>query len=401
MAFTKKQREFFENANHRWNIKSGATRSGKTYMDYFVIPKRIRSVAGKEGLVVILGNTKGTLQRNVIEPLQSIWGTSLVSDIRSDNTAYLFGEKCYCLGADKVNQVDRIRGASIKYCYGDEVVTWHRDVFDMLKSRLDKPYSKFDGTCNPDNPRHWFKEFIDSDADIYCQEYCIDDNEYLSKDFIENLKREYYGTVLYDRYILGKWVLAEGLVFQNFNEKRTCVPSWESEEYAEYYISLDYGITNPFCAILWRVERKCAIAVDLYYFDSKKEGYRKTDEEHYECVERLARGHNIEMIVLDPSCTSFKETIERHDKFDYKNADNDVQAGIGNTAILLNTEYLKIVEPKCKPIIEEIGMYRWNDNSDKDEVIKENDHCMDAMRYFINTILKHEYDWLDWSGGRR
>ena len=152
MVFSQKQTEFLNNATHRWNIKLGATRSGKTFLDYFVIPKRIRAVKGKDGLVVLLGNTKGTLQRNIIEPLQKIWGSKYVSDIKSDNTAYMFGEKVHCLGADKINQVDRLRGSSIKYCYGDEVVTWHKEVFDMLKSRLDKDYSKFDGTCNPENP---------------------------------------------------------------------------------------------------------------------------------------------------------------------------------------------------------------------------------------------------------
>ena len=109
MPFSIKQQEYFMNATHRWNVKTGATRSGKTYMDYFVIPKRIRAVAGKEGLIVILGHTKGTLQRNIIEPLQSIWGTELVSDIRSDNTATLFGEKVYCLGAEKISRVDVLR----------------------------------------------------------------------------------------------------------------------------------------------------------------------------------------------------------------------------------------------------------------------------------------------------
>lgn len=111
MTFTQKQQEYLNNANHRWNIKSGATRSGKTYLDVLaVIPIRIRAVAGKEGLTVILGNTKGTLQRNVIEPLQAIYGATLVGDIGVDNTARIFGEKVYCLGADKVTQVDRLRG---------------------------------------------------------------------------------------------------------------------------------------------------------------------------------------------------------------------------------------------------------------------------------------------------
>lgn len=214
MGFTAKQTEYLYNATHRWNIKSGATRSGKTYLDYFVIPKRIRSVKGKDGLTVLLGNTKGTLQRNIIEPLQSIWGDKFVSDIRSDNTAMMFGEKVHCLGADKISQVNRLRGTSIKYCYGDEVVTWHQDVFNMLKSRLDKSYSLFDGTCNPESPHHWFKKFLDSDADIYCQNYTLDDNTYLAKEVIENIKREYYGTVFYDRYVLGKWATAEGLIYK-------------------------------------------------------------------------------------------------------------------------------------------------------------------------------------------
>ena len=104
MAFSAKQQEFFQNASHRWNIKVGATRSGKTYMDYYVIPKRIRLRIGKEGLVAILGVSKGTIQRNIIEPLQRIWGTSLVGDINSQNICLMFGESVYCLGAEKVSQ---------------------------------------------------------------------------------------------------------------------------------------------------------------------------------------------------------------------------------------------------------------------------------------------------------
>lgn len=218
MPFSPKQQEYFENATHRWNIKTGATRSGKTFMDYYVIPKRIRAVKGLDGLIIILGHTKGTLQRNIIEPLQNIWGTQLVSDIKSDNTAMMFGEKVYCLGADKVSRVDTLRGSSIKYCYGDEVVTWHPDVFNMLKSRLDKPYSRFDGTCNPDNPNHWFYKFCyDSDgADKYVQEYKIYDNPFLSPDVIKSLENEYRGTVYFDRFILGHWTIAQGLIYKLF-----------------------------------------------------------------------------------------------------------------------------------------------------------------------------------------
>lgn len=213
---SEKQLEYWHNAHHRWNIKTGATRSGKTYMDYFLIPRRLIAGDGKEGLNVILGNTRETIRRNIILPMQEMYGAKRVGNIRSDNSCMMFGQRVFCLGADNANHVDRIRGASIKYCYGDEVVTWSEDVFDMLKSRLDKPYSLFDGTCNPDSPQHWFYEFLQSDADIYQQAYTIDDNPYLDPEFVENLKKEYAGTVLYDRYINGLWVAAEGALFTTY-----------------------------------------------------------------------------------------------------------------------------------------------------------------------------------------
>lgn len=215
--WTPKQAEFIREANHRWNFKGGATRSGKTYMDFrYVIPSRIWERIGKDGLTVILGVTKATIERNVLEPMRALYGDELVCYISSDNTVKLFGEKCYALGAEKLSQVSKLRGSSIKYCYGDEVADWSPDVFGLLKSRLDKDYSCFDGTYNPQGPTHWLKEFLDSDADIFSQVYTIDDNPFLPGAFVENLKREYQGTVLYDRYILGMWAAAEGALFTTY-----------------------------------------------------------------------------------------------------------------------------------------------------------------------------------------
>ena len=217
MQLSPKQKEFWNNCNCRWNVKTGATRSGKTYLDYYIIPKRIRACKGN-GLIVLLGNTQGTIERNVLEPMRSIWG-SLVGTISSNNKAKLFGRDVYVLGADKKNQVARIQGAGIEYCYGDEITTWSQDVFQMLKSRLDKPNSCFDGTCNPDSPNHWFKEFLDSKANIYHQHYTIDDNPFLTDEFVTALKQEYYGTVYYNRFILGQWVRAEGAIYKLFAGK--------------------------------------------------------------------------------------------------------------------------------------------------------------------------------------
>lgn len=219
MQLSDKQKAFWNEPEHRWNIKHGATRSGKTYLDYFIIPRSIRARAGKPGLVVLLGNTKGTLQRNVIDPLIDIYGEDLVTPIGSDNTARLFGEKCYCLGADTKAHVNKLRGASIKYCYGDEMTTWEQEVFEMLKSRLDKPYSRFDGTCNPTDPDNYVKKFMESDADVFSQGYTIDDNPFLDARVKDSMKREHKG-IFYDRYILGRWVRAEGLIYPWFGDEK-------------------------------------------------------------------------------------------------------------------------------------------------------------------------------------
>lgn len=222
MILSPKQMEFVANATHRYNFKTGATRSGKSYMDnLYTIPMRIRERVGKPGLNTLLGVSKGTIERNILEPMREIYGPQLVGDIGSDNIVDLFGDSAYCLGAEKINQVAKLRGASIKYAYGDEIAEWNPDVFDLLKSRLDKPYSCMDGACNPESQQHWFKKFLDSadnGIDIYCQKYTIFDNPFLSKEFVENLCNEYRGTVLYDRYIRGLWVAAEGAVYKLFND---------------------------------------------------------------------------------------------------------------------------------------------------------------------------------------
>ena len=218
MQLSKKQNEYIINATHRWNIKSGAVRSGKSYVDTaYVVPFRIRERAGKPGLNVVLGVSKESIERNVLQPMREIYTEKLIGQINNRNIARICGEDTYCLGAEKISQVAKIQGASIKYCYGDEIAKWNKEVFQMLKSRLDKPYSCFDGACNPEHPTHWLKEFIDNqELDIYLQRYAIFDNPYLPEEFVEQLCKEYEGTIYYDRLILGRWKRAEGSIYKKF-----------------------------------------------------------------------------------------------------------------------------------------------------------------------------------------
>lgn len=240
ISLTSKQKIFWREANSRWNIKIGATGSGKTYLDYFRIPKRIRTTKG-QGLIVILGNTKGTIERNILDPMRSIYGPKMVGSISSNNTVRLFGKKVYTLGADKKNSVEVIQGSTIEYCYGDEIPTWSEEVFQMVKSRLRTDNSAFDGTGNPDNPSHWFKTFLDSGADIYYQHYTIDDNPHLPPGFVEQLKKEYEGTIYYNRYILGQWVRAEGTIYRKFADDPNAYLKPLAEDIQLLNIGVDFG----------------------------------------------------------------------------------------------------------------------------------------------------------------
>ena len=365
MGFSEKQKEYLYNATCRWNVKSGATRSGKTYLDFFVIPKRIQRVRDKEGLVVLLGNTKGTLQRNIIDPLQKIWGAEYVSEIKSDNTAELFGSKVYCLGADKINQVDKLRGSSIKYCYGDEVVTWHSDVFEMLKSRLDKPYSKFDGTCNPEYPKHWFKQFMErNDISIYLQNYTIDDNPFLEDEVKDALKREYYGSIYYDRYILGKWVNAEGLIYKQFaaDPERYVVKKEELPNLHTFTIGEDFGKNKSGHAVVLS-----AIGSDgrLYFLKS---------------VYKEAGGTLVEDIV-DWSVRTFEEFYESYPYF------FDVYPDSAESS-LINSIRAKSrfrVYPSIKPeIIDRIRLLNRLFSADRVRFV--HGECVELMKAFSEAL---------------
>lgn len=389
MPFSQKQMEYFENAACRWNFKTGATRSGKTYMDYFVIPKRIRARLGKPGLTVILGVTKSTIERNILEPMRNIWGETLVGTVNSQNICYLFGEKVYCLGAEKVSQVSKIRGASIKYVYGDEVADWNEEVFDLLKSRLDKEYSCFDGALNPQGPNHWLKAFIDSkDFDVYNQHYTIFDNPFLPKSFVDNLCKEYAGSVYYRRYILGEWALAEGLVYPMFSrEKHVVSGPVEYKRGHLYFVSIDYGTVNPFGVGIFDFDGRKSTMIKEVHYSGRESGARKDNEEYYKMMDEAIGNLPVESITVDPSAAGFIETIKKYAKYIVKGADNDVLNGIQEVTKYLNYGLLQIHD-SCVETIKEFEAYAWDEKAEDDTVIKENDHHMDLIRYYIWSVAR-------------
>lgn len=257
MILSPKQKEYIQNAHHRYNIKVGARRCGKTYLDnLYIIPKRIMERKGLDGLYCIFGVSKGTIERNVLQPLRQIYGKDLVGTINSNNIARIFDEEVYCLGCEKISQISKIQGTSIKYAYGDEIAKWNEEVFVMIQASLDKEYSMMDGALNPENQAHWFKKnFLDKvdekGLDVYVQHYTIFDNPFLPKEFVENLCKEYEGTVYYDRLILGLWKNAEGIIYRQFADNPSAYIKDKAVDengnkinFMLITIGIDYGATE-------------------------------------------------------------------------------------------------------------------------------------------------------------
>lgn len=405
IEITPKQAEYIVNAHHRWNFAVGAVRSGKSHMAVqYIIPQGLRERHGKKGINLILGASKENIERNVLEPMRQIWGASMVSEINSRNWASIFGEKVYCIGAEKMNQVSKIRGSEIKFCYVDEIVDINKEVFEMLKSRLSLPYSICHAAANPSYPTHFVKEFIDSaenGVDIYSQEYTIYDNPFLPTEYVRSLEAEYAGTVYFLRYILGKWARAEGLIFPMFLEALAEVPNGEAEDLA---LSVDYGTQNPFAAISWKKKGGIWYAEREYYHSGRKTGKQKTDDEYATDLEdfmaeeiedyrtRLEasrREPNVPMpskiqLIVDPSAASFIALMKKKDWCKVVKANNDVEDGIRETASAMKRGLIKI-STDMSEWRREVEGYVWDERVEEDKPVKENDHLMDATRYFVKT----------------
>lgn len=386
MKFSPKQNEFIRNATHRYNFKIGAVRSGKSYVDIaYTVPYRLRAVRSLDGLNFIIGVSKETIERNVLQPMREIYTDAIVGTINSRNIAHVCGVPVYCIGAEKVSQLAKIQGASIKYCYGDEIAKWNQDIFTMLQSRLDKPYSKFDGACNPEFPTHWLKQFIDrEDVDKYVQKYTIFDNPFLSQDFVKNLCIEYQGTVFYKRYILGEWALAEGLIYPMHQKAIQQAPANVSTD--KYYVSVDYGTRNAFAALVWELKGGVWYATRGYYYSGRDTGISKTDGEYMQDMDELTDGLPAPLrVIVDPSAASFIALLRKHDsRYKVFPADNAVMDGIRETALAMQRDKIKI-DPSLKEWRKEAEGYVWEETDGEDKPIKINDHYMDATRYFVKT----------------
>lgn len=375
-------------------ICDGAVRSGKTLsMSLGFVFWAGSSFSG--GAFALCGKTVTSLRRNVVTPMLPMLKelgcvcTEKVSRNYIDISFSGRTNRFYLFGGKDEGSAALIQGMTLSGVFFDEVALMPRSFVEQALARCSVAGSKMWFNCNPDNPSHWFyNEWIkkaDEKRALYLH-FTMDDNPSLSK----NLKRRYerlYSGSFYERFVLGKWTASQGVIYPMFDREKHVLSEIPTCE--RFVISCDYGTVNPSSFGLWGLCNGVWYRLKEYYYSSKKEGASRTDEEHYAALEELAENRKIERVIVDPSAASFIECIRRHARFRVVKADNDVVTGIRHVCTALRQNKLMFHE-SCTDILREFGLYSWNEKTGTDAPIKENDHAMDDMRYFVmDTIVPH------------
>lgn len=373
-------------------ICDGAVRSGKTFsMSLGYVFWAMIEFDGQQ--FGIAGKTIGSLRRNVIRPLTGAL-TSIgfsVIDRRSDNMIevafdgvtnyfYLFG------GKDESSQ-DLVQGITLAGFFFDEAALMPESFVNQATARVSVTGGRLWFNCNPAGPYHWFKQqWIDQadDKKAVRVHFLMQDNPSLTADVLDRYEHMYSG-VFYERYILGRWVLSDGVVYSNF-DKATMVQRPPSAP-TRYIVSCDYGTMNPTVFLLWG---KCGDTWYLckqYYYDGRHSTKQRTDEQYAADLGTFVAGVTRDIIV-DPSAASFITKLRQMHYRVFK-ADNDVLNGIRETQTAMNVGKIKFA-PGLTDVFAEFASYVWDDKASQhgeDKVVKEHDHAMDAMRYFVMHVI--------------
>jgi PBSX family phage terminase large subunit len=372
-------------------IADGAIRSGKTIaMICSFIRWSLKHFNGEN--FILAGKTIGALKKNVIGPLQQIltaWNLKYEYN-RSENFIIIGDNTYYMYDASNEASQDKLQGLTAAGALGDEVALFPQNFVDQMIGRCSLDGAKIFLNCNPGSPYHFIKtEFIDKfkEKNILYMHFDMDDNLSLSEKVKARFRRMFSG-VFYKRYILGLWVQAEGIIYDMFDEIKHKVQTIQ-RAYKEFYVSCDYGTQNATVFLLWGNYLGKWYLVDEYYYSGRDKGKQKSDPQYYDDLVDFVGDRKIKAIVIDPSAASFIALIRQKGKFHVRKAKNDVLEGIRNVASALNDSLLQFNDC-CVSTFKEFFSYVWDEKAlqrGEDKPLKVMDHAMDAIRYFVNTIL--------------
>ena len=398
-------------------ICDGAVRSGKTVSEAFsFVMWGMEKFNGKN--FGLCGKTVGALRRNVVKPLKQMLKSRkyIIHDVLTENVLiirkrykqsdgtikdtinyfYIFG------GKDEASQ-DLIQGITLAGCFFDEVALMPQSFVNQATARCSEKGAKFWFSCNPDNPFHWFKkEWIDKaeEKKVLYLHFVMKDNPSLTRDVIERYEKLYTG-IFYKRFILGLWVMADGVIYPMFDMEKHVKDI--QRNWTRVFISGDYGVQNAttFGLYGYYAPENRYHLIKSYYHSGRLEG-QKTTKEYVDDLINFINTSNMKPkhIIMDPSAAALIVEIRKDSYFKRRGikvipAKNDVMLGIQFLSHLLNIGKFTI-GTECKEDMEEFTSYIWDeDKLDKgvEQVVKLNDHCMDRNRYAVltDTILYKTY----------
>lgn len=387
---------------------SGAVSSGKTIASLLAFLIRL-TVAPDIGLIVIVGRTLQTIERNILDPLQSkqLFGplAQHVHHTPGSTTAVILGRTVHLVGASDARAEGRIRGATIALAYVDEATLLPQTFWLMLLSRLRVGnQSRLLATTNPDGPYHWlYRDFIlrAGDVGLTNWHFTLDDNPSMDPAVVARLKKQYIG-LWYRRFILGEWCLASGAVYDMFDSERHVVDvmpvmkRWTA-------VGIDYGTVNAFSAVLvGHGDDDRLYVASEYRHDSRTAGRQLTDAEYSRDVRSWlanvrqpgqgGRGVQPQWVFVDPSAASFMNQLWTDQVPGIAPAVNDVLDGIRSVGVALGSGLLR-VHRSCAGLLGELPTYAWDERAaerGEDKPVKANDHSADALRYALHSTA-HEW----------
>jgi PBSX family phage terminase large subunit len=390
-----------ESERARMSIWAGAVRSGKTIASLLAFLIALAK-APDHGLVIIVGRTLQTIERNVIEPLQdaSLFGAlaGQVHHTRGSNVAVILGRTVHLIGASDSRAEGRLRGLTACLAYVDEATLVPEGFWAQLLARLSVPGARLLATTNPDGPQHWLRQgFLlrAAELNLASWHFTLDDNPALSPEYVTALKTEFTG-LWYRRMVLGEWCLAEGAIYDMWDPDRHVVTDlplmrrWIG-------MGVDYGTTNPLSALILGagVDNRLYLTHE-WRWDSKAQRRQLTDVEYSERLRAwLATlqhpqspvvGIRPQWTVVDPSAASFIAQLWQ-DGLSPAQGDNSVLDGIRTVASLLARDRLR-VHKSCTGWINEVSGYSWDPDAaakGEDKPMKVDDHSMDSGRYVVHT----------------
>lgn len=386
---------------------SGAVRSGKTFISLFAFLFAVIR-APKTGVIIIVGRTLDTINGNLFSLLTNpeIFGalTKYIKYTPGAKTATILGRTVHLYGANDASSETKIRGLTVSLAYVDEATIIPEAFWDMLVTRLSVDGARLLATTNPGSRSHWLRKswILKAQAkNLVHFAFTMDDNPSLSDQFKAEMRASYAG-VFYQRFIKGEWTNAEGAVYPMWDETKHRIPFDELPPIARTLaVGMDYGTTNTTVALLLGLtdepEPRLVFIDEWHYSSAEHHGETLPDIElsrrfrDWLKAKHAPAGSYVphpEYVFLDPSAASMRAQLHT-DQLTTWAADNTVLDGIADLGNLLQQGKL-LVTDRCETFLAEVTEYEWDQKAStegRDEVVKRDDHAMDAARYAIRSTI--------------